>query len=103
MDIGRAFKAIFDDPQWVVKLLLFFVFEILVVTSPAVVGYSMQYLRNVSEGHDTPLPDWSGFGQYWVRGLLVFLAAFVYVIVGLLLLVIGIIPALITLEAAVVE
>ncbi len=103
MDIGRAFQAIFDDRAWVSKLLLAFLFEILVVTSPAVVGYFIQYIHNVAEGHDTPLPEWGAFGTYWVRGILVILVAFVYVIVGLLLLIVGVIPALILLQASIIE
>ena len=103
MDIGRAFRAVFDDPAWVVKLGVAFLFEILVVTGPAVIGYFMQYIHNVAEGHDTPLPDWGGFGTYWVRGVVVILAAIVYVIVGLLLFIIGIIPALILLQGGVIE
>jgi hypothetical protein len=103
VDIGRAFKAIFEDPSWPVKLLLAFVFEVLVVTGPAVVGYFLQYMRNVAEGHDVPLPEWNAFGTYWVHGLLVILAAIVYVFVGLLLFIIGVIPAVILLQAAVVE
>jgi hypothetical protein len=103
MDIGRAFRAMFDDPAWVGKVLLALLFQVLVVTGPAVLGYYLQYIRNVAEGRDVPLPEWSGFGTYWVRGILVILAAIVYVIVGLLLFVIGIIPALITLQGAVIE
>lgn len=103
MDIGRSFTAGFDDQQWVTKLLLAFLFSILVVTSPAVLGFWMRYLRNVAEGNDGVLPEWNDFGTYWVRGLLVILAAIAYTIVGLLLLIVGIFPALITLQAAVVE
>lgn len=103
MDIGRAFTAVFEDPKWVAKLLLAFLFEILIVTAPAVLGYFLQYLRNVAEGHDTPLPEWGGFGTYWVRGIVVILVAIVYVIGGLLLLIVGVIPAIITLQATIVE
>ncbi|HEY3318819.1 MAG TPA: DUF4013 domain-containing protein [Coriobacteriia bacterium] len=102
MDIGRGFKAVFEDPQWVMKLGLALVFEILVVTAPAVIGFWMEYLRNVASGDDR-LPEWGAFGTYWVRGLLVILAAIVYIIVGLLLLVVGVIPAMILFQAAVVE
>jgi hypothetical protein len=103
MDVSRGFKAMFGDPKWALKLLLALVFSILIVTGPAVIGYWMRYVRNVAEGHDDVLPEWNEFGTYWVHGVLVILAAIVYVIVGLILLVIGIIPAVILLQAAVVE
>jgi hypothetical protein len=103
MDITRSFKAMFEDPEWVTKLLLAFVLSVLIVTGPAVIGFWMRYVRNVAEGHDDVLPSWNEFGAYWVRGLLVILAGIVYVIVGLILLIIGIIPAVILLQAAVVE
>lgn len=103
MDIQRAFKVMLEDPNWVTKLGLAFVFQVLVVTSPAVIGYYMQYMRNVSQGQDAPLPEWNDFGGYWIRGFIAGLAALAYVIVGLLLLIIGIIPAMILFQAAVVE
>jgi hypothetical protein len=103
MDISRAFRAVFDDPAWPGKLLLAFVFEILIVTFPAVIGYFAQYIRNVAEGRDVPLPEWNAFGTYWVRGLLIFLVGILYIFVGLLLFGIGVIPAVITLQAVVVE
>lgn len=103
MDIGRSFRAMFEDPHAASKLLLALLFSILVVTGPAVIGFWLRYVKNVAEGRDGVLPDWSGFGTYWVRGLLVILSSIVYVIVGLILLIVGIIPALITLQAAVIE
>lgn len=103
MDIGRAFRAPFEDPQWPLKLLLAFVFPILIVTGPAVIGYWIRYVRNVAEGHDDVLPEWNDFGAYWVRGVLVILVGILYVFVGLLLFGIGVIPAVILLQAVVIE
>jgi len=90
IDIGRAIKAPFTDKEWVTKTLLGFVWLILVVTIPAVFGAQIEYIKRSAQGRDE-LPDWSGFGDKWVRGFLAGVAGFIYflplVVGGVLLIV----------------
>ena len=77
IDIGRGFKAPFEDKDWISKTLLGFLWGLLGVTAPAVSGAQVEYIRSVSRGDDA-LPTWDDFGKKWVEGLLVFAAGFLY-------------------------
>ncbi len=77
IDLGRGFKAPFEDKDWISKTLLGFLWGLLGVTAPAVSGAQVEYIRSVSRGDDS-LPTWDDFGKKWVEGLLVFVAGFLY-------------------------
>ncbi len=77
IDLGRAFKAPFADTDWVKKTLLGWLWMLLGVTSPAVYGAQLEYIKSVSEGRED-LPDWSDFGTKWVKGFLLLVAGFIY-------------------------
>ena len=76
-DFGRAFKAPFDDPDWVKKTLFGWLWGVLIVTSPAVTGAMLDYIKSVAHGNER-LPEWDNFGDKWVRGFMVYVAAFIY-------------------------
>jgi hypothetical protein len=90
VDISRAFKAPFEDPDWVKKTLLGWLWFLLFFTIPAVYGAMIEYVQRVSRG-DNRLPEWDDFGGKWVKGLLVFVAGFIYflpvVVLGAILVV----------------
>ena len=84
MNVGRAFKFVFDDPRWLLKLFIGGLFAVaagflnfipilgqvvafaggLVVT-----GYSLILVRRVMDGYDTPLPEWDDIGGLLTFGL----------------------------------
>lgn len=86
MDVARGIGAPFRDPQWIVKSLLGGVWAIVPFTGFALTGYYLDYIRNTAHGRETPLPEWSLFGRYWLRGLLASVAMFIYLLPALLLL-----------------
>lgn len=72
MDIAKSFTYVFDDEQWLTKVLLGAVFTLLgffLVGIPFVFGYWLDTLRNVADGAARPLPDWSNLGDKFGRGL----------------------------------
>jgi hypothetical protein len=79
IDLGRAFKAPFADPQWVNKTLMGWLWMLLGVTAPAVYGAQLDYIKGVSEGREE-LPDWSNFGDKWIRGFVLMIAMFIYLL-----------------------
>lgn len=99
IDIGRAFKAPFEDSEWISKTLLGFLWGLLVVTAPAVAGAQLEYIRGVSSG-DERLPSWDNFGNKWVEGFLVFVAGMLYFLPVVVLGFIFVVPALIGALAA---
>jgi len=95
IDLGRAFKAPFEDKDWLTKTLLGLLWGILVVTAPAVSGAQLAYIRGVSSG-DERLPSWDDFGTKWVEGLLVFVAALLYFLPVVVLAVLFVVPVAVT-------
>ncbi|MBI4334620.1 MAG: DUF4013 domain-containing protein [Chloroflexi bacterium] len=110
MDIGKAFGYVFEDENWVVKVLigaLSVLLGVVVYTASWVsgtlltmvirvpigvifsvvgfmgllftVGYVVEVVRNVADGHTRPLPDWTKFFEGKVRkGFTLLLAGLVY-------------------------
>lgn len=68
IDLARSLRFVFDDPEWVPKILLGAVFTLLSVVFVGVVfviGYFLETLRRTSRGEPRPLPGWTH-----LRGLL---------------------------------
>ena len=74
MNYGRSFSFMFEDRDWVVKIVLGGVFMLLsciLVGIPFLYGYVLEVIRNVAEGRDTPLPSWDNLGEKFVQGLII--------------------------------
>lgn len=90
MDIGAAFSYMFDDENWVMKLaigggimLVGIPLSCILIGLPLlflVFGYQLQLLKNVRDGYENPLPEWTDFGDLFVKGAMVFLIGIVYLI-----------------------
>lgn len=78
MDIGRAFAYPFEDEDWLKKMLIGAVLNLVPVVNLIPTGYGLRQMKNVSQGQDLPLPEWDDWGGDFVKGLLVFLAGLVY-------------------------
>ena len=101
MDVGRAFKFVFDDPRWITKLLIGGVIALVAGLIPilgwvvglVLTGYSLVLIRRVMDGYDTPLPEWEelvGLATLGVKALVVQLGwVLVATVLGFLLLVPG--------------
>lgn len=87
MDIGSAFTFMFDDEEGVKKLAIGggIVFAG-VILSPILVGivlflplmgYMLETIKSVRDGQ-TKLPEWTDFGNLFVKGLMLFLITLVY-------------------------
>jgi hypothetical protein len=78
MDWGKSFTYVFDDKDWVVKLLIGGILSMIPVVNLVVLGYVLRALKNVAEGAEHPLPAWDDFGDYFVKGLVSVLGAMVW-------------------------
>jgi hypothetical protein len=85
MDIGVAFTYMFQDRDWLKKILIGGVISLIPIVNFAALGYMVQVVRNVRDGQDLPLPEWDQFGEYFVSGLYLFLVYLVYAIPIILL------------------
>ena len=80
MDIGKAFSYVFEDERWVSKVLLGGVFFFIPSVNCAVLGYLVKIAQNVAHSNPRPLPEWSEFGDHFMRGLYVFVIYLVYLL-----------------------
>lgn len=96
MDIGKAFSYVFQDKNWLGKVLIGTL--ILMVSIPLsfilvgllgiaiVSGYTLEVLRNVRQGSQQPLPEWRDrWGEWLVLGLKLWLVLFLWSLPAILL------------------
>ena len=91
MDTSRPFSYVFDDPNWVSKVIIGGLLGITGVLYPSLIGYLVDTARNVRDGVPRPMPEWGeDFGGRWVRGLsLTVLGAIYFLVVALPLICLG--------------
>ena len=99
MDIGKAFGFLFEDEDWVSKLLLGSAILLIPIFGTfAVIGYTIALIRNVRADEPRPLPAWQDLGRYFVDGLMFWVATLLYALPFLILIcpitVVGLLPAL---------
>ena len=81
MDISRAFAFVFEDEDWIKKILLGALISLIPIVGQFVVtGYAIAVLRNVKAGAGRPLPEWGEFSDYLVDGLKFWVVTLVYAI-----------------------
>jgi hypothetical protein len=84
MDIGRSFTFMFDDEEWIKKILIGGILFIIPIVNFVVFGYFIDTLKNVIDGQELPLPELD-FGDQFVKGLMSFLACLIYAIPAIVL------------------
>ncbi len=85
MDIGTSFTYMFEDENWIKKIVIGGIVALIPIVNFAAFGYLIQVIRNVRDGQPTPLPEWDQFGAYFMDGLRLFLIFLVYMIPVILL------------------
>lgn len=95
MDLGRSFSYIFDDEDWVTKVLLTALISVIPILNLAIYGWIIELMRNMLDGRENPLPYWDNFGQKFTDGLMFLLASLIYnVLIVLLACVLGVMGSL---------
>ena len=78
MDIGKSFSYMFDDEDWLKKIAIGAVLNIVPIVNFITMGYTYRQMKQVSEGQDLPLPEWDDFGGDFMKGLLSAVGILVY-------------------------
>ena len=78
MDIGSAFSFVFDDKEWIKKVLIGAVLALTGIGFIPIIGYGLEITRRVAQGHPQPLPDWDDWGKKIIEGLLSGVISFVW-------------------------
>ena len=91
MDVNRAIRYVFDDKQWISKVLIAVVlslFSWLIIPAFIVAGYMVKLVRQVMHGQDTPLPEWTDWGDLLRDGFFVLVAEFLWMLPFIVLILI---------------
>ncbi len=94
MDIGRGITYVFEDNDWVKKVAIGGLINLVPILNFAAYGYFLQLLRQVIAGSELPLPEWDELGEKWVNGLVLMLIMFVWALPALILMGFSIVPLL---------
>lgn len=91
IDIHRAIRFFFEDPQWLAKLAvgsLFYVLAFVLIGGFFIAGYMMELIRRTARGERHPLPEWENLGDMFVEGATVTAAYFVLILPAMFLFVV---------------
>ena len=80
-DFLKPLTYVFEDPQWVQKLLmgaLFSLAGIILIGVFFLYGYLARLVRNVVAGEERPLPEWIELGDMFSEGAMLFVASLIY-------------------------
>ncbi|MBK7091710.1 MAG: DUF4013 domain-containing protein [bacterium] len=72
-NLGRAFNFMFEDPEWLQKILIggcFVLLSCILIGVPFVFGYMLLLIKNTTEGRPVPLPAWDNLGDKFTSGLM---------------------------------
>jgi len=79
MDIGKAFGFVFEDEEWLKKVLIGAVVSLIpLVGQFLTVGYGMEVARRVVKGHPQVLPEWDDWGTKLMEGFMSNVIAFIW-------------------------
>jgi hypothetical protein len=85
MDIGKSFTYVFEDPNWIMKILIGGIVLLIPIVDFAVFGYMLTTMKNVADGQPNPLPEWSDFGAHFMKGLYAFVGVLIYFLPAIVL------------------
>ncbi|MBI2953879.1 MAG: DUF4013 domain-containing protein [Chloroflexi bacterium] len=87
-DVGKAFTYMFEDEDWITKIVVGVVFILLsfaLVGIPFVLGYVVETIQNVLAGRPKPLPAWTNVGEKFAKGLVLAVALLIWTIPSLII------------------
>lgn len=97
IDFARPFTFVFEDPQWLMKIViggLFYIAAMFIVGFFFIFGYLGRMTRNIIAGNPRPLPEWNDLGEYFAEGLKLSVVALVYILPIFLVMAVLVIPVI---------
>jgi hypothetical protein len=97
MDIGKAFTFVFEDEDWIVKVLIaagillvgvlfsWLLLIPLILAAALLSGYSVEITRRVIRGDVQVLPEWDNWGELIADGIKVIVIGIVYALPAIIL------------------
>ena len=87
-DFARSFTFMFEDKNWLPKILIgaaFILLSLFVIGIPFVLGYMMLVIKKSYEDQEAELPEWDNWGELFTKGLVAFIIALVVYVPGMIL------------------
>lgn len=84
IDWGKGFTILFEDKEWVGKTLIggiFILLSLILIGIPFVLGYILEFVRNVIERRSPVLPEWENMGEKFTKGLVFFVILIIFSII----------------------
>jgi hypothetical protein len=90
MDVGKSFSFVFEDDQWITKILLaagilllgllfsWLLLIPLILAFALLGGYSVEITRRAMKGQLSGLPEWDNWGELLSEGIKVIVIGIVY-------------------------
>lgn len=98
MDYGKIIRFPMEDKDWVMKIIIGGILSIIPIINFISFGYEFKVMKNTIS-KKPGMPEWKGFVDLFVKGLIVFVIALIYMIVPLIIF--GAIAGLSTLSYAI--
>jgi len=90
MEFGRAFSFAFQDPDWLKKVGIAAVIFLIPLVGPIILaGWGLEITRRVINNDPVPLPDWSDFSGFLLKGFHAVVVSLAYAFPGILILICG--------------
>jgi hypothetical protein len=81
MEFGKSFSYVFEDDDWIVKILLAAVIAFIpIIGGLAVAGWGVEITKRAIQKDEELLPGWGDFVNYLIKGIVVILIGFVYML-----------------------
>ena len=84
MDYGKIIKFPMDDKDWVMKIIIGGILSIIPIINFIAYGYMLKVMKN-SINKTPGMPEWKGFTDFFVKGLIIFIIELIFMIVPLII------------------
>jgi hypothetical protein len=84
MDYGKIIRFPMEDKDWIMKIIIGGVLSIIPIINFIASGYQLKVMKNAI--NKTPgMPEWKGFIDLFIKGLIIFIIALLFMIVPLII------------------
>lgn len=84
MDYGKIIKFPMEDKDWIMKIIIGGVLSIIPIVNFISSGYQLKVMKNAIN-KKPGMPEWKGFMDLFVKGLIIFVIALLFMIVPLII------------------
>lgn len=88
MDIVEEIKFPSTSKDWILKVLVGGIINIIPIVNFLSCGYNLKVMGNAIESK-SEMPEWADWGNLFVRGLIAFIITFVYLIIPIIVLLVS--------------